>query len=571
MEFTKEARQCIEDWLAQVTAHTTLASKDRAEVEKELRSSLYDRSEAAARDRGAATVTPEDVRRACAEDRTPEEIAACYTKTYAAGLRRAGFWLKTGAYALDLASIFVLFIGAVIIDELFRYFLKISPLESEPFGILVFLGLPFCYFVLLEGCFGRTVGKYLLGLRVLKGDGTKIGFKEAFLRNLTAGIAIPFFIAGDILIMLLFFPRERQRAFDVVADTIVVKLQSPSEVAGAVSESLAQEKLDRMWTPGGRGGRKMVGGLRGHLLVTAKIALLIVVIFLAYLIAFVPLWLAYGAYEMLTAGTSLARSFDALAEPASLLLYTLMVMLQSAVYVTVILLFQRVVEKQPLLPNDPAGKILSRSIKWFVAGALLYGVIATIWLTIVLGTGVSNGLTDGFSAYSSATMALSVALTLIISLSTAIGEEVIFRKYLQGHLLRNYGRAIALLATSLLFTFQYLVPQPGLQPHGLLYYLSWFTLSLLAGYLYVVTGSVWSCIGCHFLYDAVLFNIPLAGQVYPGVAPLLLVEANDLVILNVSLGSQIYLAGIIVSLAALAGLYVYHRKTGAAPKPCEGA
>ncbi|OPY25939.1 MAG: RDD family protein [Methanocella sp. PtaU1.Bin125] len=41
-----------------------------------------------------------------------------------------------------------------------------------------------CYTVLFEGYYGRTVGKYLLGLKVMKEDGTKIGYREAILRNI---------------------------------------------------------------------------------------------------------------------------------------------------------------------------------------------------------------------------------------------------------------------------------------------------------------------------------------------------------------------------------------------------
>ncbi len=68
-----------------------------------------------------------------------------------------------------------------------------------------------------------TIGKYILGLKVLKESGTKIGYREAILRNIPKYVGN--FIIVDALIMLVFFNKDKQRAFDKVADTIVVHTQ----------------------------------------------------------------------------------------------------------------------------------------------------------------------------------------------------------------------------------------------------------------------------------------------------------------------------------------------------------
>jgi uncharacterized RDD family membrane protein YckC len=78
----------------------------------------------------------------------------------------------------------------------------------------------FGYYIVLEGHFGYTIGKYLLGLRVLRTDGTKIGYKEALLRNISKYINNLIII--DALIMLIFFNKEKQRGFDKIANTMVV-------------------------------------------------------------------------------------------------------------------------------------------------------------------------------------------------------------------------------------------------------------------------------------------------------------------------------------------------------------
>jgi uncharacterized RDD family membrane protein YckC len=91
-------------------------------------------------------------------------------------------------------------------------------------AIMVFFvtafGYVICYNILLEGYFGRTIGKYIMRLKVLKTDGTKIGYREAILRNIPKYVGNFIFI--DALIMVLFFREEKQRAFDKVADTIVI-------------------------------------------------------------------------------------------------------------------------------------------------------------------------------------------------------------------------------------------------------------------------------------------------------------------------------------------------------------
>lgn len=232
MEFTNEARQMAEDQLKAIMGRMTLSEKDRAEVEKELRSSIYVRAEAKASAKGAMTVTADDVREAVAEERAPGEIAACYARSYATDLRRAGFWYRLAAYIVDsivigvgifiavMPIIFLAFLASLSDNNAFLNALVV--MAGLTLG-LVALGIGLCYFIVLEGRFGKTIGKYLMGLTVLKTNGSRIGYKDALLRNIPKYIRN--FLIIDVLIMLIFFNREKQRAFDKVADTMVVHLR----------------------------------------------------------------------------------------------------------------------------------------------------------------------------------------------------------------------------------------------------------------------------------------------------------------------------------------------------------
>jgi len=89
---------------------------------------------------------------------------------------------------------------------------------------LAALGIILGYFPLLEGRFGYTLGKHLFGLHVLTEEGLPVGYKEAFLRRLSY-----YFEMLPVDALFIPFTQKKQRAFDIVARTIVIKTGDPSE------------------------------------------------------------------------------------------------------------------------------------------------------------------------------------------------------------------------------------------------------------------------------------------------------------------------------------------------------
>jgi len=88
---------------------------------------------------------------------------------------------------------------------------------------LEFLAVMFLYFVLLEGLAGATLGKAILGLRVVQVDGSKPGLLKSLVRNILRVIdGLPAFnIVGVILILR---SEEKARFGDRKAGTRVVRL-----------------------------------------------------------------------------------------------------------------------------------------------------------------------------------------------------------------------------------------------------------------------------------------------------------------------------------------------------------
>ena len=137
---------------------------------------------------------------------------------------KAGVVYRGIAFALDFIFLSVFFFPATYLYS-GRW---IMSYEEHLWGIsdpicLVFLFLIFAYFILMEALFGWTIGKKLLGMRVVDEAGHKIGLLKSLIRNLLRLVdGLP---ALNILgIILIACSPRGQRFGDRIGKTIVVKL-----------------------------------------------------------------------------------------------------------------------------------------------------------------------------------------------------------------------------------------------------------------------------------------------------------------------------------------------------------
>lgn len=148
------------------------------------------------------------------------------------GLHYATFWRRLAAFAIHIVFMLlpVLLLGAIAL-----LFNNLVPPHPETLGSYVFGGLVtliiissalaalsivLLYFPLLEGRFGQTLGKRVLGMRVLSENGMHIGYKQAFLRWISFHYDI---FPIDALFVL--FTEKPQRGFDIIARTVVVRAE----------------------------------------------------------------------------------------------------------------------------------------------------------------------------------------------------------------------------------------------------------------------------------------------------------------------------------------------------------
>jgi uncharacterized RDD family membrane protein YckC len=97
---------------------------------------------------------------------------------------------------------------------------------SDPL-CLAFLAIMGLYFIVLEGWLGATLGKWILGLRVIGLDGRRAGLWKGIVRNALRLVdGLPAFnILGIILIQR---SEERARFGDRVAGTRVIRVSGHS-------------------------------------------------------------------------------------------------------------------------------------------------------------------------------------------------------------------------------------------------------------------------------------------------------------------------------------------------------
>jgi uncharacterized RDD family membrane protein YckC len=148
----------------------------------------------------------------------------------------AGLASRVFAFGIDFIVMIVLlcvFLLAVFIPSWLRQVPELQKTVA-PLGVfLIFFG----YHLFQEWLWnGRSVGKLILGIRVVRQDGQPIGFWEALGRNLLRVVDV--YVSGVGLICMLFNAQEK-RFGDFLAGTLVIRNDA---VVRAVYRSPLQEQ-----------------------------------------------------------------------------------------------------------------------------------------------------------------------------------------------------------------------------------------------------------------------------------------------------------------------------------------
>jgi len=140
----------------------------------------------------------------------------------ASSLPLASFKKRASAFLIDFGLIFAI----ILVIFLLQYLAPSSTLSigSEATTvILITTGFLWLYSTLLEGFNGQSLGKRVIGLKVVRTDGKKMSYDHAAVRNF--GKILPL-LPFDLLIGLRIKNREFMRYFDKFAGTTVIDLRS---------------------------------------------------------------------------------------------------------------------------------------------------------------------------------------------------------------------------------------------------------------------------------------------------------------------------------------------------------
>jgi len=151
------------------------------------------------------------------EFETPERVAVA--------LELAGVGARAYAWLLDALFVFLAWVTALLLysisGDLVRDIQALS-IAGQVLAALSVLLAGWGWDVAWEALWGgRTPGKRLAGIRVVRADGGPVGLTEALVRNALRAVELPLAYAPAILAVAL-SPR-RQRLGDLVAGTLVVR------------------------------------------------------------------------------------------------------------------------------------------------------------------------------------------------------------------------------------------------------------------------------------------------------------------------------------------------------------
>jgi|GEM_PF-225184 len=325
-------------------------------------------------------------------------------------------------------------------------------------AVLVILSAWFNYFAFCEWRWGQTIGKNMLGLRVLSLDGQKLSWQSASVRNLLRLVDLPLALIGLDFIIIGRSPR-RQRLGDRSADTIVVRERATGQAAPPKDED---EDPSVATAPGFPFAtwelRRTLIGLVAGLVLAAVVAPLFVLPFDSGLDSTPAKLVAQGLFEATLVGTALIVA-GARAELA------------------------------PALAALGLRRPRKGSWPWVPYVYVSYLILAGLYAALIQQPSQKDvardlGLDAGLLA--------AIFVFAIVAVLAPIAEEIFFRGMFFGGLRKRRGPLLAALISALIFGG--LHATTGVSAVPVLMILG-FQLALI----YERTGSLWPGIALHML------------------------------------------------------------------------
>jgi len=144
---------------------------------------------------------------------------------------RAPFALRCGALLIDYILLALILTFSIMVARLMGGGARVAGGTAEKIGVFITLILALLDLVVLAGLNGKTIGKWITGLRLELLDGSPPGLGRAFLRHFV-GYPLSFLPFG--LGFLIATVSTTGRALhDYIAGTVVVREYAPATIPPA--------------------------------------------------------------------------------------------------------------------------------------------------------------------------------------------------------------------------------------------------------------------------------------------------------------------------------------------------
>ena len=177
-------------------------------------------------------------------DETPSSVEQ--GSSYAGGSPFKGFWIRFVAAIIDVILVSIaFFVFVILFMVVFGGLGGLLGGEEGAFGagimgfllaILVFTILQLLYKPLMEASeFQGTLGKYILGMKVVKANGERLDMGTSFVRSIVylVCIALMSLLVPVLAFIMIGFTEQKQGLHDIVAKTFVVPQHWSGPIPGA--------------------------------------------------------------------------------------------------------------------------------------------------------------------------------------------------------------------------------------------------------------------------------------------------------------------------------------------------
>ncbi|GGA85414.1 RDD family protein [Ornithinibacillus halotolerans] len=149
------------------------------------------------------------------------EDSVIYQGTQISEQRFAGFWMRFWAYIIDL--LVIVSVNGILLSP-FKFINDGVAIDIGFWTVTGILGgiVFYAYFLLMTKYFGQTIGKMILGIKVIREDEKPLQWSDLFFREVIGRFIYQVFGFLMLLYVIVGFTDEKQGLHDMICDTRVI-------------------------------------------------------------------------------------------------------------------------------------------------------------------------------------------------------------------------------------------------------------------------------------------------------------------------------------------------------------